>query len=177
MDRKDISVLFRALASYLTESQTRLTLLHLISGEDCYPPDKRVMQLVGDCRALGIDVLYTEAGDSRLLIAGQVYDDIYAVTYIPENVSAVTAARDLQRRMSFENIIRPDEALVPAGDANSTLKKWEWQVTLVFGTRFAARLLEKARHGQSSSYMTAEGLEKVRRHIISATGGCIEFVK
>ena len=177
MDRSDISLLFRALESHLTEAQTRVTLLHLISGESCYPPDEKVLQLVCDCRTLGIDVLHTEAGDHRLLIASQVYDDIYAVTHLPEHVPAVTAARDLQRRMSADNFDLTEKTLVPASDASTVMKRWEWQVKLVFGPRFAARLMEKARSGQSSGRMTAEGLEKVRRLIISATGGCIDFVK
>jgi len=175
MDRRDTRQLFRALESYLRESQTKLTLLHLISGEDCYPPDKRVLQMVSDCRELGIDVLHTEEGDHRLLMAGQVYDDLYAVTHIPKDVSAVTAARDLQRRMSADRFCPTEKTLVPASDASTIMKRWEWQLTLVFGPRFAARLMEKAICGQSPGRMTAEGLENVRRHLISATGGCIDF--
>lgn len=177
MDKGHERRVFQALETSVRESGTGLRLLYIISGTDCFPRDEGMMQIVSDCRALGIDVLSAETGDRRLLVAGQVYDDVYAVSLLPENVPAVTAARYLQRLLTTDSHLRPEERLLPASDANSVLKRWEWQLSVIFGSRFAVRLLEAACDGQSEGGMTTESLDRVRRYLIRATYGAIDFTE
>jgi hypothetical protein len=177
MDKGHERRVFQALEKSMRESGTGLRLLHIISGTGCFPPDEGMMQVVIDCRALGIDVLATEADGRRLLVAGQVYDDVFAVSLLPENVPAVTAARYLQRLLTSDSLLRPEERLLPASDTSLLLKRWEWQVSVIFGPRFAARLVEAACNGQSGGHMTSESLDQVRRYLIRATCGSVDFTE
>ncbi len=177
MDQGHVRRIFQAVEKSLAGSGNGLKVLHIVSGSECFPRDEWALQLVDDCRALGLDVLFTEAADRRLLVAGQVYDDVYAVSLLTPNMPAVAAARYLQRLLSAESILGPEERLLPASDLDALLKRWEWQVSLIFGQSFAARLIEKAFAGQNCGRMTPEGLEQVRRYLISATGGSVDFTE
>lgn len=177
MEQGHVRRIFEAVEGDLAESGNGMRLLGIVSGRDSCPPDWDVLGLADDCRALGVDVLSAEGGDRRLLVAGQVYSDVYAVALLPPGLPAVAAARHLQRLLAVDSLLRPEERLLPASEVISLLKRWEWQVAVIFGPAFAAKAVEKACAGRNCGQMTPQGLGDVRRHLVSATGGSIDFTE
>ncbi|WP_148266599.1 hypothetical protein [Methanocella arvoryzae] len=177
MEQGHVRRTFEAVERDLAESGSGMKVLGIVSGRDCYPPGEDALRLADDCRALGIDVLSAEDGDRRLLVAGQVYSDVYAVVLLPPGLPAVAAARHLQRLLAADSLLRPEERLLPASEVLSLLGRWEWQVAVIFGPAFAAKAVEKACAGHDCGRMTSRGIGEVRRCLVSATGGSIDFTE
>lgn len=170
----DARQIYEAVRERLAAMGADQRLLHVVSGDQCYPPAAPVLQIVDECRALGLDVLTRDGSGERLLVAGYAYDNVYAVSRIGASLPAAIAARDLQRLLAANPPGKPGPALLPASEVSAALGRWERQLALVYGRRFAARLVEKA-CGGSSAPLAPGGLEAVRRHLVAVTGGCIVF--
>jgi hypothetical protein len=59
----------------------------------------------------------------------------------------------------------------------STLTRWEWKISLVFGRRFASRLIAGATCDKRQDSMTWDNLMAVKRTISEKTGYFIDFTE
>ncbi|HMK47384.1 MAG TPA: hypothetical protein VK436_12230, partial [Methanocella sp.] len=152
-------------------------LICIASCNECYPQDADLSRTFEECRELGIDALFSGSDGAKLLLVGQSYDDLYIAVYLPREMPVAAAARDLRRILSAGPECNPGEPLLPANDVSSTLGRWERKISRIFGDKYAAKLLEQACLGLNHGHMTKKSLEEVRRSLISATGGCIDFAE
>ena len=140
------------------------------------PLEGEVKMLVEGCRRMGADASIVEYPDRAIVAAVNVYDGTYALAICDLGASLPSIARDLQVQLCRQACdARPTEFLY-ATIVRTALGRWERQIAVVFGRRFASKLVASAVGPLEQGKMTREDLEQVRLCLSAAVGGCITFL-
>ena len=139
--------------------------------------EEEVKTLVDACRSLGADAIILEADGYAIVVAVDGYDGTYAAEVCGPDAPLPSIARGLQLRLRDRSGGRCPEDLLPAAAARAALRQWERQIALVFGGRYAARLIADTCGAETPDGMAGEQLGRVRRRLSAAIGGCIDLRK
>jgi hypothetical protein len=146
------------------------------SGGLCQPPDRRIEETIAGCISLGAEALIIDTTEGAVVVAGDAYEGIYIAAECAKSINAKAIVRIMMARLSEGRLGITAKEVLPAETVRSTLATWEWKISLVFGRKFANRLIESATGDMKPSSMTCDDLQAVRRAISLKTGGCIDLL-
>jgi hypothetical protein len=154
-----------------------IRVIYTSADEKRHPAEGEVKRVVDACRRLNADAVILESIDYAVVASVNVYDSTYAVAICDPGAHLPTVARDLQVRLYRQACEESQINFLPAATVRSALGRWERQIAMVFGRRYAAGLVAGAAEGSKPDGMTRDSLEEVRRRLCVVIGGCIDLQK
>jgi hypothetical protein len=128
-------------------------------------------------KKMRLEELLIESGVKRMLIVKHVYDDVYAVVRFGDSAHVIDLSRLI--RIAFSQKLGDSQIItkryVSAPFVNTNIRRWGRSVALVFGERYASKLLATAMRGRDTSAMSMENMDEVRAFISSSLGECLIF--
>lgn len=136
-----------------------------------------VKKIVSVCRSLSADALVLEEADHATVVALNVYDGTYAAASCDPGARFSAVARSLQVRLYSRHEAPSPVAFLPVATVQAALDGWERQIAVVFGQRYAARLVAGAAGAKAAGKVTRDDLERIRLELSSLIGGCLQLEK
>lgn len=151
--------------------------IFIIAGEKCYSPETMAEKIASKCRALGAEAIVIDFPDNILIAAGDCYEDRYIVAQCCPGVNAASASRILQLRLLEKRLPDCVNRLLPADQVRMILALWERKITLIFGHRYASKLVSGSLGRDGPGSMASEDMEAIRRNLLIRTGYCVNLQK
>jgi len=136
-----------------------------------------VKRVIDACRSLRADAVALEMADRMVVVAMNAYDGTYAVACCDPGPHLPSLARGLQVQLYRLPCHDCPTEFLPASVVYKALSRWEQQIALVFGKRYAAKLVAGATRDKSPGEISRDGLESIRLQLSFAIGGCILLQK
>ncbi len=147
------------------------------TGGACYPPDEGLARLIKGMKGLKAEELLLELEGGKLLVVKHDYGGLAAAVYYEGGISPADLSRLIQLMFARRELRASDNATVPAAEVEKLARSWKHRIGLIFGERFASKLVENALNGTDKSSTAPEELEGARAVISSALGDCLSLDK
>ncbi len=152
-----------------------MTTIREDTGETKCPTE--VEMIVDTCRHLYADAVVLETVDHATAVAVNIYDGTYAAEVCDPDAHVPSVVRGLQVRLYSGSSREKSTAYLPMDVVRSATGRWERQIGLVFGKRYAAMLVADSFGGMAPGEVTPDDLERVRLCLSSAIARCLLLEK
>jgi hypothetical protein len=149
---------------------------HIVFSDDpanFYDPAIRAM--IETSRYTGSESIIIETPDENYIVTVGCYDELRAVVVAEPSADAPYLARCMQLYLFYPIPHEPCEAFLPAPAVQALLARWELQIGMLFGHRYATELISCACGDKCLVKMSKGDLEALRLSISAVLGGCIDL--
>lgn len=143
----------------------------------CSPPCPELERYATYMKALRLEEVLLEFGAEQMLIVKHGYDEAYALVRYGDEVNAVEVSKLIRITFSrkMDALRANGKNYLATGVVDANVKRWERSIALVFGERYASKLLDSALSGRDLGATTLQNLGEVRAFLTSAIGECLIF--
>ena len=109
-------------------------------------------------KKMRLEELLIESDAERMLIVKHVYDDVYAVVRYGDGAHAVDLSKLIRIVFSQrlgDSLVNNKNICIHRMIVSMNIRRWERSIALVFGERYASRLLATAMIGRDTGAMSA----------------------
>ncbi|MCD1294807.1 hypothetical protein CUJ83_07320 [Methanocella sp. CWC-04] len=150
----------------------------VICKDDIFPDiNHGVKQIISSMKLLCSYELSIDAGDQKALVISHEYDDVHVYINCRRTANIRAISRTVRLLFSqppdIDNV--SEKCIIPASVAEKNIKKWERQVSMIFGSNFASKLMATSLKNMNINAMTKKELENIRTFMSSYIGGCLDL--
>lgn len=124
-----------------------------------------------------LEELLVESKAGRMLIVKHVFDEVYAVVRFGDGACAVDLSKLIRivfsQRTGDSHV--HNNHYVSAQVVTMNIRRWKHCIALVFGERYASRLLATAMSSRDPGTMSMENLRDLRAFLTAVVGECLIF--
>jgi hypothetical protein len=128
-------------------------------------------------KKMRLEELLIESDEGRMLIVKHVYDDVHAVVRYGDGANAIELSKLIRivfsQRLGDSHVYNKNYVSEPV--VSASIRRWKHRIALVFGERYASKLLATAMIGKDTGAMSAKNMDDIRAFIASAIGECLIF--
>jgi hypothetical protein len=144
------------------------------SGSREYPGLERY---TGSMKKMRLEELLIDTDAERMLIVRHAYDDVFAVVRYGDGAHAADLSKLIRIVFSQKtgDSLANNKSYVSMHDLRMNLRRWERSIALVFGERYASKLLAAAMAGRDPGAMSSENISDIRAFLSASIGECLIF--
>lgn len=125
-------------------------------------------------KGMGAGSLTATFRKETVIVVRHDYEPVHIMARCERDVDARPHVRTIRLLLAaFEPVVASAPSTLPPVLVEKTFSRWTRCIGLVFGERFAIRMVTAVIGGKDTSKFSAEDLEKARMRLIGKTGGCL----
>lgn len=173
MDKPDHSTFGDGIKKALTREYPDIRDVMAVDGHE---KDTMVGALACLMNDLSIVSLSIRLEKESILVIRHDYEPLYVmVKAVPCDASSRFGRAVRQMLAAYELSVSTQATMLPAMAVNDAFSRWERDIGLLFGEKFALRTIASVIETRNMSSFTMKDLERSRMRLIGVTGGCLSL--